>query len=63
MCNYFSFHSTFTDVVIGFLNTLYSVNESEGIVALEVGVIDGFLGREVVVLFSTIDSSARRKLN
>ena len=51
-------HSSFTDATIGFLNTAYSVNENDGVVALEVGVLDGFLEREVVVLFSTSDNNA-----
>ena len=47
-----------TDATIGFINAPYSVGENEGEVDIQVGVIEGFLLREVVVLFSTLDSSA-----
>ena len=45
-------------VTIGFLNTIYSVNESEGIVSLEIGVLEGLLQRETVISLSTYDLSA-----
>ena len=50
-----------TDVIIGFINAPYSVGENEGEVDIQVGVIEGSLLREVVVLFTTLDSSARGK--
>ena len=50
-----------TDVTIGFINAPYSVDENEGEVDIQVGVIEGSLQREVVVLFSTLDSSVRGK--
>ena len=49
------------DATIDFINAPYSVVENEGEVDIQVGVIQGSPQREVVVLFSTLDSSARGK--
>ena len=49
--------------VDGFINSPYSVIENEGQVVIQVGVIPpGSLQREVVVSFSTSDSTAIGKL-
>ena len=50
-----------TDATIGFINAPYSVGENEGEVDVQVGVIEGSLQRELVILLSTFDSSARGK--
>ena len=47
-----------TGVTIGFVSTLYSVNENEEIAALSIAVLSGQLSGEVVVRLSTQDDSA-----
>ena len=50
-------------VVIGFLNTSYTVNENDGMADIQIGVIRGSLERPVAVRFSTNANSASGKLN
>ena len=50
--------STELNVVIGFLGSPYSVNESVGVLAVQVGVISGSLQRDVVLNLSTTDATA-----
>ena len=50
-------------VVIGFLNTSYTVNENDGAANIQIGVIQGSLERSVVVRFSTSADSASGKLH
>ena len=45
-------------MTIGFLSALYSVFENESHVAIQVGVLEGSLHREVTVTLSTSDSTA-----
>ena len=52
-----------TAVVIGFLNTSYTVDESDGVANIQFGVIQGSLDRPVVVQFSTNAISAAGKLH
>ena len=48
-------------VVIGFLNTCYTVNETDGLVNIQIGIINpGFLRTSVVVTFS-VQSDLRGK--
>lgn len=47
-----------TAVQIGFLQTLYSVNEEEGLVTVQVGVISGSLTSDVNVEITSTDGSA-----
>ena len=49
-------------VVIGFLNTSYTVNENDGVADIQIGVIRGSLERPVAVRFSTNADSASGKL-
>ena len=49
-------------VVIGFLNTSYTVGECDGIANIQIGVIQGTLDGPVVVQFSTNAASAAGKL-
>ena len=50
-------------VVIGFLNTSYTVNENDGVADIQIGVIRGSLERAVAVRFSTSADSASGKLH
>ena len=50
-------------VVIGFLNTSYTVNENDGAADIQIGVIRGSLERPVAVRFSTNADSASGKLH
>ena len=45
-------------MTIGFLSALYSVFENKSHVAIQVGVLEGSLHREVTVTLSTSDSTA-----
>ena len=45
-------------MTIGFVETMYSVDEDEGPAMLSVGVLFGELSEEVVVSFTTQDGSA-----
>ena len=45
-------------VTIGFVSTLYSVNENDEIAALAIAVLSGQLSEEVVVRLSTENGSA-----
>ena len=47
-----------TDVIIGFLDTSYSVLENELQVIIQVGVLEGSLQREVTVTLSISDLTA-----
>ena len=47
-----------TDVIIGFLDTSYSVFENESQVIIQVGLLEGSLQREVTVTLSTSDLTA-----
>ena len=47
-----------TDVIIGFLDTSYSVFENESQVFFQVGVLNGSLQRNVTVTLSTSDLTA-----
>ena len=49
------------EVRIGFLDTEYSVSESEGQVPIRFGVLEGMLGFDVDVQFNTGDGSAISK--
>ena len=50
------------DVVIGFLNDSYEVNEEDGSVTIEVGLIGGtMLQREISMLLSFVDDTATSK--
>ena len=52
----------YTAITIGFLSTSYTVSEADGTVRIQVGVISsGSLQRDVVVSFSTSDSTATGK--
>ena len=51
----------FLVVVIGFLNTSYTVGESNGQVNIQIGVINNSLQRPVVIKFSTNAVSAAGK--
>ena len=44
--------------MIGFLNTPYTVGESDRVADIQIGVIQGSLERSVVVLFSTNATNA-----
>lgn len=48
----------FADAIIGFLNTQYTVSESDGSVLLQVGLIEGSIQGEVVIELSTSDLTA-----
>ena len=52
---------SFAAVVIGFLNTSYTVNENDGVANIQIGVIQGSLERSVAVRFSTNADSASGK--
>ena len=50
-------------IVIGFLNTSYTVNETDGLVNIQIGIINpGFLRTSVAVTFS-VQSDLRGKLS
>ena len=49
--------------MIGFLNTSYTVGESDGAVNIQIGVIRGSLQTPVVVNFTTNADSANGKLH
>ena len=53
---YFYLHAT--GALIGFENISVSVQEGTGVVVLYVAVLNGTLGRDVTVRFSTADLSA-----
>ena len=44
--------------MIGFLNTSYTVSESDGVANIQIGVIQGSLERSIVVNFFTRAISA-----
>lgn len=48
--------------MIGFLNTSYTVSESDGVVKLQIGVIQGSIQRPIVVEISTGDISTAGEL-
>ena len=48
-------------VTIGFVNTIYSVSESDGIAVVSVAVLSGELSDNVVVRLTTQDGSATSK--
>ena len=50
-----------TEVVIGFIDPPYQVNESDGSVNLTIGVLTGNLQRQVVLRLSTSDDTALSK--
>ena len=54
---------SYSAVVIGFLNTSYTVNENDGVANIQIGVIQGSLERSVTVQFSTSADSASGKLH
>ena len=47
-----------TGVIIGFENIAVGVQESTGVIVVYVAVLNGTLGRDVTVQFSTADLSA-----
>ena len=47
--------------MIGFIDEQYTVSEADGRVDLRVGVVEGILQNEVVVILSTNDSTATGK--
>lgn len=49
-------------ITVGFLNTSHTVDEYNGQVKLQVGVISGSLQRELILVFSIIDLDAFGKL-
>ena len=48
--------------MIGFLNTSYTVAESDGVVSIQIGAIRGTIQRPVVIQISTGDISATSEL-
>ena len=52
--------STNVGVTIGFVNTTYSVSESDGIAVVSVAVLSGELSDDVVVRLTTRGGSATR---
>ena len=55
---------SYSAVVIGFLNTSYTVSENDGVADIQIGVIRGSLERSsVAVQFSTNADSASGKLH
>jgi hypothetical protein len=54
---------SFLALVIGFDPTVYSVNEDDGMVTLEVAVLDGVLDTDITIQLATGDGSATCKLN
>ena len=57
--NQVTLHNLFiAEVRIGFLDTEYSVSESEGQVPIRFGVLEGMLGFDVDLQFNTGDGSA-----
>ena len=48
-----------TGAIIGFENISVSVHEGTGVAMIYVAVLNGTLGRDVTVLFSTADLSAK----
>ena len=49
----------FADVVIGFMETDYTVAETEGTVELQVAVLSGSLSSDVTVRLDTIPGTAK----
>ena len=45
-------------MTIGFDDTSYTVNESDGEVSVSVGVLTGDLSRDIIIGFNTVDVSA-----
>ena len=56
--NYCDYVIAELNVVIGFLGSPYSTNESAGVLTVQVGVISGSLQTDVVFSLSTIDATA-----
>ena len=54
----FSLIIFYAAVVIGFLNPLINVTETDGGVFIEVGILSGVLQRNVVIHLSTLDLEA-----
>ena len=52
------FYNTVLGIIIGFLNTTYTVSEGVGDAPLKIGVISGDLETDTVVNISTTDDSA-----
>ena len=50
------------NVVIGFLGSPYSTNESAGILIVQVGIISGSLQTDIILNLSTTDATAIGKL-
>ena len=50
------------NVVIGFLGSPYSANESAGVLIVQVGIISGSLQTDIVLNLSTTDATAIGKL-
>ena len=51
-----------TELVIGFIDAPYEVNENDGFAAVNLGVIDGSLEREFEVQLSLADETALGEL-
>ena len=51
-------YSLYVEVVIGFIDAPYEVNETDGVANVTVGVVRGQLMREVVVELSFSDGTA-----
>ena len=49
------------DVVIGFIGSPYSANESAGVVIMQVGVLSGSLQIELIISLSTEDVTTTGK--
>ena len=50
--------SSFIDAIIGFMDTPYTVSESDGSALLRVGLIEGSIQGQVMIALSTNDSTA-----
>ena len=50
------------DVTIGFDNSTYRVDENDGVVNVTIRVLNGSLKKEVILIVSTINSTAIRKI-
>lgn len=51
----------FIEILIGFFDTQYEVNEGEGFVDVTVGVLDGILNKEVMVDIKFVSGTAEGK--
>ena len=54
--------SSIIDAIIGFIDAPYTVSEGDGSALLQIGLIEGSIQGEVIVVLSTNDSTAIGKL-